>query len=189
MFLALALLLSPGEVVLAGLGDGTTDLVTDTDKVLVFVAGQQNYAIQSVRLFGNSPSGGNASLTFRLRDSQGASLAFGASFLAVGLDLTGTDFDLSNTAIGSYALDANTQYQLSMYVGSSLVMAQTNGITFEQNGWTQNTSPGIKYSLDATAVPEPGSFLLMALALAVFGSVVWFFGSGQAQPGIDQIVK
>jgi hypothetical protein len=174
MLLAI-LIMIPSDVVLAGLGDGTNAVVTDTDKVLTFTAGQQNWAIQSVRLYGNFPSGGNASLTFRLRDSQGASLAYGGSYLAVGLDLNGTDFDLSNTAIGSYGLSAGTQYQLSMYVGSSLIMSQANGNAFEQNGWTQNTSPGVMYAIDAVAVPEPGTLLLGAFLAAVVAGGWWLW--------------
>ena len=174
MLIALALILTPSDVVLAGLGDGATSVVTNADKVLTFTSGQQDWSIRSVKLYGdNSITGG--SVTFRLRDSLGANLAFGGAFLNVNLALTGTDFDLSNTAIGSYGLSAGTQYQLSMYVGSSLIMSQANGNAFQQNGWTQDTSPGVKYSLDAAAVPEPGTLLMGAVLAALVAGWWWLW--------------
>ena len=174
MLIALALILTPSDVVLAGLGDGATSVVTNADKVLTFTAGQQDWSIRSVKLYGdNSITGG--SVTFRLRDSLGASLAFGGAFLNVDLALTGTDFDLSNTAIGSYGLSANTQYQLSMFVGNSLTMSNTNGQAFEAHGFTQDISPGIKYSVTAAAVPEPGTLLMGAVLAALVAGGWWLW--------------
>jgi hypothetical protein len=168
------LLLIPSDVVLAGLGDGATSVVTNADKVLTFTAGQQDWAIRSVKLYGdNSITGG--SVTFRLRDSLGASLAFGGAFLNVDLALTGTDFDLSNTPIGAYGLSANTQYQLSMFVGNSLTMSNTNGQAFEAYGFTQDVSPGIKYSVSAAAVPEPGTLLMGAVLAALVAGGWWLW--------------
>jgi len=168
------LLLIPSDVVLAGLGDGSTSVVTNADKVLTFTAGQQDWAIRSVKLYGdNSITGG--SVTFRLRDSLGASLAFGGAFLNVDLALTGTDFDLSGTPIGAYGLSAGNQYQLSMFVGNSLTMSNTNGQAFEAFGFTQDVSPGIKYSVSAAAVPEPGTLLMGAVLAALVAGGWWLW--------------
>ena len=175
MLIALALILTPSDVVLAGLGDGSTSVVTNADKVLTFTAGQQDWAIRSVKLYGETPSSAGGSVTFRLRDSLGASLAFGGAFLNVDLALTGTDFDLSNTPIGAYGLSASTQYQLSMFVGNSLTMANTNGQAFEAHGFTQDVSPGIKYSVSAAAVPEPGTLLMGAVLAALVAGGWWLW--------------
>jgi len=121
----------------------------------------------------NSITGG--SVTFRLRDSLGASLAFGGAFLNVDLALTGTDFDLSGTPIGAYGLSAGNQYQLSMFVGNSLTMANTNGQAFEAFGFTQDISPGIKYSVSAAAVPEPGTMLMGAVLAALVAGGWWLW--------------
>ena len=163
-------LFSPFEVVLAGLSNGTDTLVSNTTQVLGFIAGESNYALNSVRLFGNGT--GTASITFRLNDAGGNQLAFGGTYLNSTLSNTGTDFSLSPSPIGAYTLAIGTGYQLQMDFSGSLYMYEANAGVYQTRGWQESASPGFKYSLDVAAVPEPGT-LLLGILLALFGVGVW----------------
>jgi hypothetical protein len=54
-------------------------------------------------------------------------------------------------------------------------MANTNGQAFEAHGFTQDISPGIKYSVTAAAVPEPGTLLMGAVLAALVAGGWWLW--------------
>lgn len=173
MLILASLLLIPSDVVLAGQSTSTTTTqVKNTTKNITFTTTNTGFALTGVKLFG---SGGTSNVGFTLRDSAGTLLADGGAYTNVAFTSAGNDLAFG-LGIPTYELSANTQYTLAMAfsAGSGGNLYTNDAGVFQAAGWTQDAGPGIKYSLSAAAVPEPGT-LLMGTLLALFGAGVWWW--------------
>lgn len=171
MLILASLLLIPSDVVLAGLSTSTTTTLVKNDTAnIVFTTTASGLALTGVKLFGSS---GTSNVGFTLRDSAGTLLADGGTYLNVAFTSAGNDLAFGLNIPG-YTLQANTQYTLAMAFssGSGGNMYVNDAGLYQASGWTENAGPGIKYSLSAAAVPEPGTLFLGVVAAIMVGGLL-----------------
>lgn len=173
LFSAALALQSKAEVVLANTSAANGDTKANINIKFSTTSLSLTQAIKTLKLYGNS----GQTITTNLGYYDNPALP---SQRMTGIEIGSTGeylFDISTLQIGTYTTNGYALEIRSMVATGAGIKTATSGVsTYNATGYSLTTYDGanIKFELNTTAVPEPGTLILGSIAAACGGGGVWW---------------